>query len=438
MTDEGRSPNLLTRVLVGMCLVLLVANVVQDYRGGRLQGIGRTRASAPTGSRQQARLRQGFGGHAREENGARQGVEEARLASPSGRVVVSRATPKSPPRRRALPKPAQRKVLSIAPAKSLSGLGESRSNELTLKPLGYIEQPDGKKIAVLPEGEHVALVPQGQVFAGRYRAVEVSAQSVTLRDELGAVAGKPPPELIAAVAPAATSMEPVAVPGEPVPANSSTTSPGEDIARLDPEGPETGAPPPQAKSELAASTLRPSAEERLLPGIDVEAAPAQPLPGPSRAETSASSDAAASTRSPPTPGLRRAGPSAQAGPPAQESQRAPPRTVWYGAPPESRQALRRPDEVHRGSGGQAALHRDGSEAVRLLGVIEGVPGQMQAAVEWGGEVRFFKEGDVLPGGDVVSKISPGIMILGPARQARGGVLVLTCCGYNSTGHAIPP
>ncbi len=479
MTDEGRSPNLLIRVLVGICLALLLANVVRDYQGGRLPGIGRTRGSATTVRpwSEEGRLPHRSGQAPRvvkRSRGALTSIRRApRRARPVAVAVRQAHRPERSRRVAALPKPqrAAAPTLSAPPS-------------LTLKPLGYIEQPDGKKIAVLPEGEHVALVPEGEVFAGRYRAVEVSAQAVTLRDELGAIAGKPPPELIAVITPAATSMEPAAVPVEPLPADRLPTAPGEAAVQPTPAG-QLGSEAAVAREDRrdpGPPALRPSVEERLLPGSDSEASPARPLMSLSTAEARASPDFGVSTRSPPTPRLpfdwplravsevepRRAGPSAQAGPPAQESQRAPPRTIWYGAAPESRLALRRPDEVHRGSGGQA-LHQTGRETVRLLGVIESVPGQMQAAVEWGGEVRLLKEGDVLPEGDVVSKISPGTMVVrpamhrmvqGPAASAvtrskevkgrlrfdfaqrpepvegeagatpEGGTLVFTCCGYS--------
>ena len=52
-----------------------------------------------------------------------------------------------------------------------------------MKPLGFVVKADGELAAILSQDDEIYIVRQGDRFAGRYRAVSVSADAVEAVEE---------------------------------------------------------------------------------------------------------------------------------------------------------------------------------------------------------------------------------------------------------------
>ncbi len=451
MTDGDRSPNPLTRLLVSLGLILLVANLVQDYRLGRLPGLGRTQGPGPTArpGRAEARLAPG-GGLARPGGlvaasqpasnslaaGDTPAHQQHRLGSPLPvRRPPRRARPVDGAVRQAHRPERSRRAAARSKSPQPEALTISAPASLTLKPLGYIDQADGKKLAVLPEGEHVALVSEGEVFSSRYRVLGVSAQAVTLQDEQVQMAGMagPPPATPDPRSSGEENLTAVAgVPGGPtLPRPEEAVDPPLPLNPL----PSRGWGIVEAPGTLASDHLELSAKgEDLLPSFDPAATPAQALPGPPTATGQAFPGVPVNDRDPPAQeGTRsRDAPGEFSAPATEAAGRAPPPAAY-------------PDVGRGPPGPDPPVSRSGEGPVQVLGFVEPATGRMEAVVKFEGEVHLVKEGDALGEGCVVSRVLPGIMVVSPALVTPaapwspdagvlcpGRALVLTCCGYSST------
>jgi hypothetical protein len=85
--------------------------------------------------------------------------------------------------------------------------GSLAKSTVTMKPLGFVVKADGELAAILSQDDEVYIVRQGDRFAGRYRAVSVSADAVEVEKEPPRQAAPPPlaappasPDLLSATA----------------------------------------------------------------------------------------------------------------------------------------------------------------------------------------------------------------------------------------------
>jgi hypothetical protein len=61
---------------------------------------------------------------------------------------------------------------------------EAGRNSSTARPLGYVERASGEKEAIVEFRDQVYLVHEGELFAGKFRVLQVSSSSVEIVEEL--------------------------------------------------------------------------------------------------------------------------------------------------------------------------------------------------------------------------------------------------------------
>jgi len=68
-------------------------------------------------------------------------------------------------------------------ANPLGSTGRSAAPPIVLKPLGFVVRADGQFSAILSQDDEIYIVREGDLFAGRYRALSVSADAVEALEE---------------------------------------------------------------------------------------------------------------------------------------------------------------------------------------------------------------------------------------------------------------
>jgi hypothetical protein len=81
------------------------------------------------------------------------------------------------------PKPADNLQAPACPVSPAPAADDSM-NRSTVKPLGYVEKAGGEREAIVELRDQVYLVHQGELFAGKYRVVQLTPISVEIVEEL--------------------------------------------------------------------------------------------------------------------------------------------------------------------------------------------------------------------------------------------------------------
>lgn len=75
------------------------------------------------------------------------------------------------------------RVPAPAPEAAEKSSADFPTKSMTMKPLGFVEKGDGEFAAILSQDDEIYIVRQGDRFAGRYRALRVSADAVEALEE---------------------------------------------------------------------------------------------------------------------------------------------------------------------------------------------------------------------------------------------------------------